>query len=319
MQNAINEILSRYLNDETSFAYFDSKYAESAKDIVVTTDGFTADPIAFPGGDIGSLMIYGTVNDLAVRGAKPLFITINAFIEESVSSISVEKIAQSLSATARECAVRVVLGETQLVPARRGHYEGMHFAVTGIGTRLPVPPMNISHISPGDALIVSGPIGSHGVAVSLVQHDIESFGVIYSDCNSIFPMACQLFEFHGLRVLREPTQGGLAKICQELARASGMGIRLTETCVPIRKDVQHVCEQLGYDPFKMASEGQFIAVIAADQAESALAALHRLPEGQQAAIIGYFEPYLRGVYLEDTFGHRRDLTAIRTAPATRLC
>ena len=286
-------------------------------EIVITTDGFTVQPLEFPGGDIGSLAVHGTVNDLAVSGATPLYLTLNAFIEEGLEISQLQRVIASLANAARESNVCVVAGDTKVV--RRGEGGGLYLATTGVGVRPPDLRLGMSAIRGGDTVLVSGPIGDHGIAVMLAR---EQFGLradLRSDAASVLPLTRAVLSFPGLRFMRDPTRGGLAMIAHEISHATGLGIRLRESAIPVRDTVRSVCELLGYDPMYLACEGRVVAVVASEQANAALAAWRDLPQGDQAAIIGRVEPMQSYVILETGLGGERMLDELEDDPLPRIC
>jgi hydrogenase expression/formation protein HypE len=284
---------------------------------VVTTDGFTVQPLEFPGGDIGSLAVHGTVNDLAVAGARPLYLTLNAFIEEGLEIAQLERIVASLARAAREAGVKVVAGDTKVV--RRGEGGGLYLATTGVGVRDPALRLGMDRIRAGDAVLVSGPVGDHGIAVMFARQQFGLRGDLTSDAASVYPLTSALLTLPGLRFMRDPTRGGLAMIANEIARATRLGVRLRLPAIPVRDAVTSVCEMLGYDPLYLACEGRVVAVISADQADAALAAWRALPQGRAAALIGRVENSKPHVVLETELGGERLLEELEDDPLPRIC
>lgn len=285
--------------------------------LMMTTDGFTVQPLEFPGGTIGSLAVHGTVNDLAVSGALPRYLTLSAFIEEGFEIAQLERIVISLAAAARDADVAVVAGDTKVV--RRGEGSGLYLSVTGIGVRPPHLQLGMDHIRPGDAVLVSGPVGDHGIAVMLAREQFGLQGELLSDAASVLPLTQALLAMPGLRFMRDPTRGGLATVMHEIARATGLTMRLQEPRIPVRDRVRAVCEMLGYDPMFLACEGRVVAVVDAAQAEAALAAWRALPYGQQSAWIGRVEPGDAQVILETELGGERMLEELDDDPLPRIC
>ena len=286
----------------------------------VTTDGFTVQPLEFPGGDIGSLAVNGTVNDLAVSGARPLYLTLSAIIEEGLEAALLERIAASIGRAAKIAGVRVVAGDTKVVP--RGHGGGVYLPTTGIGVRRLGLELGLDRVRVGDALLVSGPLGDHGTAVMLAREDFDLTGDVRSDCASVRPLADALIDIPGVRFMRDPTRGGLAAVTHELAQASGLDVRLDETRLPVRDAVRSVCEILGYDPYYLACEGRVVAVVAGEAAEAALAAWQALDDGRDAAIVGMLAPGgARGgrVILATSAGGERSLEELEDDPLPRIC
>jgi hydrogenase expression/formation protein HypE len=288
-----------------------------ANQIVVTTDGFTVRPLEFPGGDIGSLAVHGTVNDLAVCGARPMYLTLNAFIEEGLEVAQLDRIVASLGRAARHAGVVVVAGDTKVVP--RGEGGGLYLATTGIGVRDQGIQLGMADIRAGDAMLVSGPVGDHGIAVMLAREQFDLAGDVRSDSASVLPLTQALHNLSGLRFMRDPTRGGLATVAHELCRGAHLGLSLNEVAIPVRDAVSSVCEILGYDPLYLACEGRVVAVVAPDAIASALAAWRALPDGEQAAVIGEFVDDWPQVVLKTPLGGERFLEELEDDPLPRIC
>jgi hydrogenase expression/formation protein HypE len=285
------------------------------QELVMTTDGFTVQPLEFPGGNIGSLAVHGTVNDLAVSGAVPRFLTLNVFLEEGLEIALLRRVIDSLGKATRECGVAVVAGDTKVVG--RGDCDGIYLATTGIGFRARDTCFALDRARAGDRILVSGPIGDHGAAVMLARQEFGLSGDLESDAASVLPQAQALMSVAGLRFMRDPTRGGLATVAHELARATGLCVRLSEAHIPVNDSVQSVCELLGFDPLYFACEGRIVAVVAKDTAELALAALRTV--APRAAIIGEIAGGPRQVILETAFGGQRSLDELEDDPLPRIC
>jgi hydrogenase expression/formation protein HypE len=283
----------------------------------ITTDGFTVQPLEFPGGDIGSLAVNGTVNDLAVAGAIPRFLTLNAIIEEGLEIETLDRIVASMGAAARAADVNIIAGDTKVVP--RGTGGGLYFATTGVGLSAPDCRLGMDQICEGDALLVSGPIGDHGIAVMLAREDFELSGDLKSDCAPVTALTAPLAAMEGVRFMRDPTRGGLATVAHEIAHATGHSIRLREAEVPVRDQVRSVCAMLGYDPYYLASEGRVVAVTAPECADEVLALWRATEGGQQAALIGTVEPGRAHLILETAIGGERILEELEDDPLPRIC
>ncbi|MEO1750839.1 hydrogenase expression/formation protein HypE [Thiofaba sp. EF100] len=284
--------------------------------LLVSTDGFTVQPLEFPGGSIGSLAVHGVVNDLAVSGGRARLLTLAAILEEGLALVVLERVVNDLAEAARACGVRVVAGDTKVVA--RGEGSGLYLTVTGLGERLPGPALGLDAIRPGDAVLVSGPVGDHGAAVMLAR---EAFGLraaLRSDSASVLPLAQAAMAFEGLRFMRDPTRGGLATVMHEICAATGLGVRLFEEAIPVRPEVAGVCELLGFDPLYLACEGRVVALVAPQHAQALLDAWHALPEGEGAAIIGRIEPAPAWVVLETELGERL-LPELVEDPLPRIC
>ena len=285
-------------------------------EVMITTDGFTVQPLEFPGGDIGSLAVHGTTNDLAVAGARPMYLTLNAFIEEGFETERLERIVASLATAAMEAGVRISAGDTKVV--RRGEGGGIYLATTGVGVRLPGAKPAIDRICDGDVLIVSGPVGDHGTAVMLAREEFGLRGDLISDAGPVMRLTEPLLKLDGLRFMRDPTRGGIASIGHEIVKATGLGVRF-EATIPVREPVQAVCEMLGYDPYYLACEGRVMAAIAPEQADEALAIWRELPEGCDAARAGRITSTQSRVVLETTLGGERFLEELEDDPLPRIC
>ncbi|NNL04291.1 MAG: hydrogenase expression/formation protein HypE [Xanthomonadales bacterium] len=322
MRELIAEIFARHLSDPERADGLDvtldaAPIAVDEGDVFMTTDGFIVQPLEFPGGDIGSLAVNGTVNDLAVSGATPRYLSLNAFIEEGLEIETLDRIVASLGRAAREAGVQVVAGDTKVLP--RGEGGGLYLATTGVGSRPPGLDLGMHRIEPGDALLVSGPIGDHGISVLLARQDFEIRGDVRSDCGNVIRLARRAMAHDGLRFMRDPTRAGLAGVCYEITRQTGRTLRLRETDVPVRDPVSMVCEMLGYDPYYLACEGRCVAVVAADEASDLLADWQSLPEGEGAAIIGSIEAGAPRTVLETELAGERMLDDLEEDPLPRIC
>lgn len=318
MRELIEQIFARHLGNPLLDVDADAVAVPVPDgEVVVTTDGFIVAPLEFPGGNIGALAVNGTVNDLAVSGAEPHYLTLNAFIEEGLAVEILERVIASLAAAAQDAGVSVVAGDTKVV--QRGEGGGLYLATTGVGVREPQQKLGMAQIQAGDAVLVSGPIGDHGVAVMLAREQFGLKGELYSDCANVLPLTRALRKVPGLRFMRDPTRGGLATVSLEIARATGLGVRLHEARVPVRPAVQSVCEMLGYDPYYLACEGRVVAVVAQEDADQALAAVRAAEGGAEAAIIGHTENGHQHVVLETELGGERLLEELEDDPLPRIC
>ncbi|ALG68859.1 hydrogenase expression/formation protein HypE [Beggiatoa leptomitoformis] len=318
MRELIEQLFAKHLHNPTLNTQLDATTLPwSASQLVVTTDGFIVKPLEFSGGNIGSLAIHGTVNDLAVAGAKPLYITLNAFIEEGLEIAILERLIISMAQAAQQAGVSVVAGDTKVV--QRGEGGGLYLATTGFGVRIATQSLDFSTIQAGDALLISGAVGNHGIAVMLAREQFGLRGDLQSDSACVFPLTEALLPFTGLRFMRDPTRGGLATVAHEISQATGHALVLEQPTIPIHDSVQTVCDMLGYDPLYLACEGRVVAVIAADQAEQALAIWKTLPQGQQAAIIGHVQTGYARVILRTALGGERLLEELEDDPLPRIC
>lgn len=286
-------------------------------ELMVTTDGFTVQPLEFPGGNLGSLAVHGVVNDLAVAGADPRFLTLSALIEEGLEVEVLDRLIASFAAAARESGVAVVAGDTKVV--RRGEGGGLYLTVAGIGVKRAQAPLDITRIAPGDMVLVSGPVGDHGIAVMLAREQFGLSGELRSDSASVLPLAQAVRDLPGLRFMRDPTRGGLATVAHEIARACGHSVALEQAAVPLRPQVVSVCEMLGYDPYYLACEGRIVAVADATAANEILARWQALPLGTDACLIGRIEDGGARVILQTSLGGRRILDELEDDPLPRIC
>ncbi len=318
MRELIETLFARHLGNPLLDVHSDaSRLPALDGDLMVTTDGFTVQPLEFPGGTIGSLAVHGTVNDLAVSGAVPHFLTVSAFIEEGFEMARLERIVASMAQAASEEGVRVVAGDTKVV--RRGEGGGLYLSVTGIGVRAKHLRLGLDRVQAGDAVLVSGPVGDHGIAVMLAREQFGLSGELRSDAASVLPLAQALWPLPGLRFMRDPTRGGLATVMHEICRGAQLQVRLRQPEIPVREPVSAVCQMLGYDPLFLACEGRAVAVVEAGMAATALARWQALPQGRQAAIIGQVAAGRARVVLETEFGGERVLEELEEAPLPRIC
>ncbi|GAB5605562.1 hydrogenase expression/formation protein HypE [Sideroxyarcus sp. TK5] len=318
MRELIAAVFARHLSNPLLDVQVDAASLPALDGVVmVTTDGFTVQPLEFPGGSIGSLAVHGTVNDLAVSGATPRYLTLNAFIEEGMEIAQLDRIVADLARAAREANVAVVAGDTKVL--RRGEGGGLYLATTGVGVRPPQLQLGMERIRDGDAILVSGPVGDHGIAVLLAREQFGLSGDLTSDAASVFPLAQALLPLDGLHFMRDPTRGGLATVMHEIVRATGWQVNLQQERIPVREPVTAVCEMLGYDPMYLACEGRLVAVVDAAQADAALARLRALPQGEGAAIIGHILAGRAQVVLHTGFGGQRILEELEDDPLPRIC
>lgn len=275
-----NEVLNR-LEDQATCAL----PGLAAARLAITTDSFVVRPIFFPGGDIGRLAVHGTVNDLAVGGATPLFLAAAFILEEGLPLDDLRRIVTSMKTAADEAGVTVVAGDTKVVD--RGKGDQIFITTTGVGLVPDGRALSIAAARPGDRVVVSGTIGDHGMAIMSVREGLEFETALESDTAALHGLAdAMLRSCDGIRVMRDPTRGGVSSALNELAAASRVGVELVETAIPLRDAVKAACEILGLDPLYVANEGKLIAVVAADQADHLVGVMRQHPLGRDAAIIG---------------------------------
>ncbi|HEV7669976.1 MAG TPA: hydrogenase expression/formation protein HypE [Thermoanaerobaculia bacterium] len=288
--------------------------------LAMTTDSFVVKPIRFPGGSIGELAVNGTVNDLAVSGARPLALTLSLVLEEGLSSDELRFEVEAIARAARVAGVEIVAGDTKVV--ERGHADKMYICTTGIGRLDPRAELSPASLRPGDKILLSGPIGEHGVAIMLARGEFELDAAVESDTRSLWPAVDALLDAAGpsLRCLRDATRGGVASVLNELARASKVAMVVREGAVPIPPAVAGACEILGIDPMYVANEGTLVAFVAPDQAAAALAALRRVAGCEEAAEIGEIKGDPPGMVLVETaFGGKRVMDLLVGDPLPRIC
>jgi len=317
MQQLLDEVFAPLYADPDKRHLDAASVRLPAGELLMTTDGFIVKPLEFPGGSIGSLAIHGTVNDLAVSGARPHSLTLNAFIEEGLALDELKRIIQDMSRAADACGVQIVAGDTKVVP--RGEGSGLYLATTGVGVRRQNLSLGMSHIRPGDRVLVSGPVGDHGTAVMLAREQFGLSGDLQSDAASVLPLCESLLDLEGLRFMRDPTRGGLATVCHELVRGCGSDLRLFESKIPVRDAVRSVCDILGYDPLYLACEGRVVAVVAEQQADEALRRWQTQAQGELAEEIGVIEKTGERLILVTELGGERLLPELEDEPLPRIC
>jgi hydrogenase expression/formation protein HypE len=291
-----------------------------AGDLALTTDAFVVKPIRFPGGSIGELAVNGTVNDLAMAGARPEALTLSLVLEEGLAADDLRAEIEAISMAATAAGVQIVAGDTKVV--ERGHADAMYICTTGLGRRDPRARLSPASARPGDRLLLSGSIGEHGTAIMLARGEFELDAAIESDTRALWPAVDALLAAAGpgLRCLRDATRGGVASVLNELARTSGVAMLVREAAVPVQPAVSGACELLGIDPMYVANEGAFVAIVAPELADEALAALRAVPGGEQAADIGEVRTEPPGMVLVETsFGGRRVMDQLVGDPLPRIC
>ncbi len=288
--------------------------------LAMTSDSFVVKPLRFPGGSIGELAVNGTVNDLAMAGARPLALTVSMILEEGLDADVLRAEVEAIASAAREAGVEIVGGDTKVV--ERGAADGMYLCTTGVGVVDPRAQLATDGIRPGDQILVSGPIGEHGTAIMLARDQFDLDAELESDTCSLWPATDMLLEAAGaeLHCLRDATRGGVASVLNELARASRVAVVVREADVPVSPIVAAAAELLGIDPMYVANEGRLVAFVAPDAAEDALAALRTVPGCDAAAAIGEVRTEPPGMVLVHTaFGGRRVMDQLVGDPLPRIC
>jgi hydrogenase expression/formation protein HypE len=288
--------------------------------VAITTDSFVVKPLRFPGGSIGELAVYGTVNDLAVSGAKAEALVATFVLEAGLPTGTLHAEIQAMASAARKAGVRIVGGDTKVV--EHGKADSMYISTTGIGAPIPGIDIDPSSVSPGDKILVSGPIGDHGITILLARNELDLEADLQSDTRPVLPFVEAIARVAGssVRWMRDPTRGGVATALNELARDCGLGVVLDEEAVPVRDEVRGACELLGLDPLHIANEGQFLAVVTASAAQEALEALCRVSGGEESRIIGEIQEAPAGAVLVTTaYGGTRIVDMLVGDPLPRIC
>jgi hydrogenase expression/formation protein HypE len=311
-------------------AAFDNRYLAQRNDqavmeppvgkLVMTTDGYVVSPLFFAGGDIGSLAVHGTINDVAMAGARPLYLSSGFILEEGFPLADLKRVVDSMAKAAMQAGVPIVTGDTKVV--ERGKGDGVFITTTGVGVvPVGVTPPSGDRAKPGDVVLVSGSMGDHGVAILSQREGLSFETTIESDSASLHTLvAAMVSACADLHVLRDPTRGGLATTLNEIAWQSGVGVRLDEKAIPVKQQVAAACELLGIDPLYVANEGKLIAVVAPTDADRVLTAMKAHPLGKDAARIGTIVEDENGfVQLETAFGGSRILDWLAGEQLPRIC
>ncbi len=318
----IDELFVKHFRNEILKDQTDSALLQvNRENLAFTTDSFVVHPVFFPGGDIGKLAVCGTVNDLAVSGAKPLWMSASFIIEEGFEMDKLEKIVRSMAEEAKVAGVQIVTGDTKVVD--HGKCDKVFITTTGIGL-LDKDKIHISsaeHVNPGDKIIVNGPIGEHGVAILAARESLGFELQIDSDCASLNHLIMKMTAgTEGIRFMRDATRGGLATVLCELASRKKLGIQLDETLIPVREKVRGTCEIFGFDPLYMANEGRVIIVAAPEVADEMIRIMRSDPLGKECAIIGEVVSDHHGqVVLQTEVGGRRIIDMMAGEQLPRIC
>lgn len=308
------------LEDVLTASRHDGIVLEVGEKLAFTTDSFVVSPVFFPGGNIGDLAINGTVNDLAMCGARPRYLSLSFIIEEGLAVEEFWEILQSIRLACLEAGVQIVTGDTKVV--EKGSGDKVFINTSGIGVLHPKAEIALSRVAVGDRIVLSGPIAAHGVAVMSRRPGLEFETTVRSDTRPLHRAVEALLDAHGaaIHLLRDPTRGGVATTLNEIARDAGVGIQLEQDAIPIDDDVKGACELLGLDPLYVANEGVFVAVVSGDAAEDVVETLHGLEEGQRAAIVGeVVEGHPGKVVLRSGIGGTRVVNMLAGAQLPRIC
>jgi len=316
----VGDLVETYLKNDIIDCLDDSAVLSVREGrLAFTTDSYVVDPIFFPGGDIGSLSVHGTVNDLAMAGAKPLAITLGLILEEGLKVGDLKRIMGSVSQAAAEAGVMVVGGDTKVV--ERGSADGIFINTSGIGMIPAGIEVSSANARPGDKIILSGTVGDHGVAVISRREGLSFKTDIKSDSAPLNGLVeTMLGASSAIHTMRDPTRGGLATSLNEIAGKSGVGLLIDEAAVPLKPEVEHACEMLGLDPLYVANEGKLVAFVPSDDAEGVLAAMRANPYGRDAAVIGEATAASPGtVILNTAVGGQRILSPLSGELLPRIC
>ena len=321
MAQLIEELFAKHLGNEYLAQGDDGALLPHPGEgrLVMATDSHVVSPLFFPGGDIGCLSVHGTINDVAVMGAEPLYLSAGFILEEGLKLADLARIVQSMAAAAREAGVPIVTGDTKVV--ERGKGDGVFITTTGVGVVRPGNELSGRNALPGDAILVSGTLGDHGMAIMAERESLGFESPIVSDTAALHGLIAAMRESGAeIHVLRDPTRGGLATTLNEIARQSGVGMMLQEKNLPVKPEVEAACEFLGLDPLYVANEGKLVAICAAADAEKLLAVMRAHPLGGAAAMIGtVHEDAHHFVQMTTGFGGRRIVDWLSGEQLPRIC
>jgi hydrogenase expression/formation protein HypE len=320
-QELIGNLFLKHLDNPILNSLEDSAIlANPGGRLAFTTDGYVVDPIFFPGGDIGKLAVHGTINDLAMRGARPFALSLGLILEEGMDLKELEKVILSISEACRESGVDIVTGDTKVVPKGKG--DKIFINTSGIGVIEDNLDISSKNCVPGDNVILSGTMGDHGITIMTRRAGIALEGDLRSDTMALHTLVQKLLTKlpHAVHCLRDPTRGGVATTLNEIAANSQLSIQISEESLPIRPQVRAACEILGLDPLYLANEGKCIIIVEKDDTDQALATLKELPEGKDAAIIGQLSAGKAGrVTINTPIGGSRVITPLHGEPLPRIC
>jgi hydrogenase expression/formation protein HypE len=318
MRRLVADVFARHFDNPALRELDDAAAVELASgQIAFTTDAYVVKPLFFPGGDMGKLAVCGTVNDLAVMGAAPRYLSASFTLEEGFPLATLERVVASMAAAAREAGVEIVCGDTKVVA--RGEADGIFITTAGVGAFEGGRPAR-APLEAGDAVVLSGTLGDHGVAVMVAREQFKLETTIESDCAPLGGLCAAMREAApGLKFMRDPTRGGLAAALNEVAAAHGVGVEISEENIPLNEDVVAVCEILGLDPLLVANEGKVIAVAPAAEAEALVTAMRGHPLGARAAVIGEVVAEPKRVFVRTAVGGTRILEMPLADQLPRIC
>jgi len=295
-----------------------AEISETSTRMVITQDSYVVTPLFFPGGDIGKLSVFGTVNDLATAGARPVAMSVGLILEEGLLIQDLKKILYSMKKAADSIPVSLIAGDTKVV--ERGRGDGVYISTTGVGIVPESINLSVKKIKPGDVVLINGPIGNHEAAILCARNDFSLGVEVVSDCAPLYRLMEKVLEaVPEARCARDPTRGGVASVLSEIVESSGFGINLKEEALPVDESVAGLCEILGMDPLLMANEGKMIVIVPEDKAEKCLKAMQKLPEGKRASIIGQVQQGKAHLTLQTPYGTRRILTMPLGEQLPRIC
>ncbi|MFW6415513.1 MAG: hydrogenase expression/formation protein HypE [Thermodesulfobacteriota bacterium] len=318
----LSEVFLPYLGNQLLDRLEDSAVldlnTQSGK-ISFSTDSYVVKPIFFPGGNIGSLAVHGTVNDLAVGGARPVYLSAGFIIEEGTFKQDLERIVQSMAHAAEEAGVRIVAGDTKVVA--RGAADGLYINTSGVGVHHGQEPLSYNRIEPGDSIIINGTIGDHGATILSEREGLETVQGLRSDSAPLNNMVQEILDsVTGVHCMRDATRGGLGAVLVELATQSGYSLEIDERSLPVREEVRGICEIMGLDPLYIANEGKMVVFCAQEAEEQVLQAMQKSPYGSEAAVIGRVQESTDGrVKFRTVLGTHRDIDLPSGEIVPRIC
>lgn len=315
----IKDLFCSYFGNEKLDLLMDSAIVEAkGARLAITTDSFVITPLFFPGGDIGKLAVYGTVNDLAVCGAHPKYLTASFILEEGLQLSTLEQIVHSMSKACVEAGVQIVAGDTKVV--ERGHADKLFITTTGFGYVPEKVSMGYHRIQPGDLVVVNGELGDHGIAIIAKRHELDLDMQIMSDCAPLNSITCEISSScQGIKFMRDLTRGGFATALKEIALTAGVDIEIQENKLPVNPRVGEIAEVLGLDPLYLANEGKFLAIVTESQAEILLGLLQNHPLGRLAKVVGVVKKGKGDVFLKTPLGGTRELNLMTGMSLPRIC
>jgi len=317
--------LTRDLIENFFLKYLDSSELKPLEDaaylnfenprIAITTDSYVVRPLFFPGGNIGKLAVCGAINDIAVSGAIPQYLSLGFIIEEGFLIEQLEDVLQSIKKTSETAGVKIVTGDTKVV--ERNKCDGIYINTTAVGEV--IKPLTADNISDGDAIFVTGTLGDHGTAVAIARNEFDIDASVESDCAALNDLLTPLFDIDGLKWMRDPTRGGVATVSVEISEKTGFGVEIYEENIPVRDDVKFISDMLGYDPLYLANEGKAVVIASHEAADEVLNKLRGHPLGKDAAFIGRVTNKHKGVRLKTKIGGERVLDMLEDDMLPRIC